>query len=433
MMVNTHQYFLKRLRRANNMKNVDLLIIGGGSAGMAAAIQAKKEGIDDILIVERDEHLGGILNQCIHNGFGLTEFKEELTGPEYLSRFVDQVEELKIPYMVNSMVIDMTKDKVVTISNKDKGVLIYKARAIVMATGCYERGAGAIQIPGDRCAGIITAGTAQKYLNIHGYLCGKRVVILGSGDIGLIMARRLTLEGAKVICVSEIMPYSNGLNRNIAQCLNDYNIPLYLSRSVSKVIGKDRLEKVILSAVDEKMQFIPGTEMEIECDTLILSVGLIPYISLLDYIDCPTSSTKGAKVNEHMETMIEGIFSCGNCLHVHDVVDFVTDEGRLAGHGAAQYLKGELARGKKILVTPKDGISYIVPQEINQDNKEDVTFKFRVRKPVKDVNLIIESNGQLISKIFKPVLIPSEMVMVKLSKDKLIDIKEEITMRLEAR
>ena len=433
MMVNTHQYFLKRLRRANNMKNVDLLIIGGGSAGMAAAIQAKKEGIDDILIVERDEHLGGILNQCIHNGFGLTEFKEELTGPEYLSRFVDQVEILKIPYMVNSMVIDMTKDKIVTISNKDKGVLIYKAKAIVMATGCYERGAGAIQIPGDRCAGIITAGTAQKYLNIHGYLCGKRVVILGSGDIGLIMARRLTLEGAKVICVSEIMPYSNGLNRNIAQCLNDYNIPLYLSRSVSKVIGKDRLEKVILSAVDEKMQFIPGTEMEIECDTLILSVGLIPYISLLDYIDCPTSSTKGAKVNEHMETMIEGIFSCGNCLHVHDVVDFVTDEGRLAGHGAAQYLKGELARGKKILVTPKDGISYIVPQEINQDNKEDVTFKFRVRKPVKDVNLIIESNGQLISKIFKPVLIPSEMVMVKLSKDKLIDIKEEITMRLEAR
>ena len=415
------------------MKNVDLLIIGGGSAGMAAAIQAKKEGIDDILIVERDEQLGGILNQCIHNGFGLTEFKEELTGPEYLSRFVSQVEELKIPYMTNSMVIDMTKDKIVTISNKDKGVLIYKAKAIVMATGCYERGAGAIQIPGDRCAGIITAGTAQKYLNIHGYLCGKRIVILGSGDIGLIMARRLTLEGAKVICVSEIMPYSNGLNRNIAQCLNDYNIPLYLSRSVSKVIGKDRLEKVILSAVDDKMQFIPGTEMEIECDTLILSVGLIPYISLLDYIDCPTSSTKGAKVNEHMETMIEGIFSCGNCLHVHDVVDFVTDEGRLAGHGAAQYLKGELARGNKILVTPKDGISYIVPQEINEDNKEDVTFKFRVRKPVKDVFLIIENNGQVISKIIKPVLIPSEMVMVKLSKDKLTGVKGEITMRLEAR
>lgn len=415
------------------MRNIDLLVIGGGSAGMAAAIQAKKEGIDDILIVERDENLGGILNQCIHNGFGLTEFKEELSGPEYLARFVDQVEELGIPYMTNSMVIDMDRDKLVTISNKDEGVIKVQAKAIVMATGCYERGAGAIQIPGDRCAGIITAGTAQKYLNIHGYLCGKRVVILGSGDIGLIMARRLTLEGAKVICVSEIMPYSNGLNRNIAQCLNDYDIPLYLSRSVSKVIGKDRLEKVILTAVDDKMQFIPGTDMEIECDTLILSVGLIPYISLLDYIDCPTSSTKGAKVNEHMETMIEGIFSCGNCLHVHDVVDFVTDEGRLAGHGAAEYLKGEFKRGEKIVVTPKDGISYVVPQEINKDNEEDVTFKFRVRRPVKDVYLIIESNGQMISKIFKPVLIPSEMVMVKLAKDKLAQIDKEVSLRLEER
>ena len=415
------------------MRTIDLLVIGGGSAGMAAAIQAKKEGIDDILIVERDENLGGILNQCIHNGFGLTEFKEELSGPEYLNRFVKQVEELKIPYMVNTMVIDMTKDKIVTLSNKDKGVEIVQAKAIVMATGCYERSAGAIQIPGDRCSGIITAGTAQKYLNIHGYLVGKRIVILGSGDIGLIMARRLTLEGAKVICVSELMPYSNGLNRNIAQCLNDYNIPLYLSRSVSKVIGKDRLEKVVLSAVDDKMQFIPGTEMEIECDTLILSVGLIPYVSLLDYIDCPTSSTKGAKVNEHMETMIPGIFSAGNCLHVHDVVDFVTDEGRLAGHGAAEYLKGELARGEKIDVKPGDGISYVVPQEINADNKEDVTFKFRVRKPIKDVFLIIESDGQQIAKMFKPVLIPSEMVMVKLANDKLSNVKGEIILRLEAR
>ena len=415
------------------MRTVDLLIIGGGSAGMAAAIQAKKEGIDDILIVERDEHLGGILNQCIHNGFGLTEFKEELTGPEYLSRFVKQVEELKIPYMLNSMVISLTKDKIVTISNKDEGVLEYKARAIIMATGCYERSAGAIQIPGDRCSGIITAGTAQKYLNIHGYLCGKRIVILGSGDIGLIMARRLTLEGAKVICVSELMPYSNGLNRNIAQCLNDYNIPLYLSRSVSKVIGKNRLEKVILTAVDDKMQFIPGTDMEIECDTLILSVGLIPYISLLDYIDCPTSFTKGAKVNEHMETMIDGIFSCGNCLHVHDVVDFVTDEGRLAGHGAAMYLKDQLQKGEAINVLPKDGIGYVVPQQIDRNNQEDVTFKFRVRRPVKDMNLIIESNGQLIAKIFKPVLIPSEMVMVKLSKDKLPLLGEEVSLRLEER
>ena len=415
------------------MRNVDLLIIGGGSAGMAAAIQAKKEGVDNLLIVEKDENLGGILNQCIHNGFGLTEFKEELTGPEYLSRFVKQVEELGIPYETNTMVIDLTPDKIVTLSNKEKGVDKIKAKAIVMATGCYERGAGAIQIPGDRCAGVITAGTAQKYLNIHGLMVGKRVVILGSGDIGLIMARRLTLEGAKVICVSEIMPYSNGLNRNIAQCLNDYNIPLYLSRSVSKVVGKKRLEKVVLSAVDERMQFIPGTEMEIECDTLILSVGLIPYISLLNYINCPISSTKGAKVNEYMETMIDGIFTCGNCLHVHDVVDFVTDEGRLAGHGAALYLQGQIPGGKKIKVNPGDGIGYVVPQEIDNDMKEDVTFKFRVRKPVKDMFLIIESNNNVIAKIVKPVLIPSEMVMVKFAKDKISQLGDEVTLRLEAR
>ena len=415
------------------MREIDLVVIGGGSAGMAAAIQAKKEGVDDILILEKDDTLGGILNQCIHNGFGLTEFKEELTGPEYLDRFVKQVRELSIPYLLNTMVIDITKDKVVTYTSKETGVQKVKAKALVMATGCYERSAGAIQIPGDRCAGIMTAGTAQKYLNIHGYMVGKRIVILGSGDIGLIMARRLTLEGAKVICVSELMPYSNGLNRNIAQCLNDYDIPLYLSRSVSKVIGKDRLEKVILSAVDEKMQFIPGTEMEIECDTLILSVGLVPYISLLNYIDCPTSSTKGAIVNEHMETEFDGIFSCGNCLHVHDVVDFVTDEGRLAGHGAAEYLQGLLPQGNKIKVVPGNGISYVVPQEINEANSEDVTFKFRVRKPVKDVNLIIESSGEMIAKMVKPVLIPSEMVMVKLSADKLANIKGEISLRLEER
>ena len=416
------------------MRTVDLLVIGGGSAGMAAAIKARQEGVQDILIVEKDNCLGGILNQCIHNGFGLTEFKEELSGPEYLYRFVQQVEELKIPYELNTMVIDLTPDKVVTLSNKKDGVSQIKAKAIVMATGCYERGAGAIQIPGDRCSGIITAGTAQKYLNIYGYMVGKRVVILGSGDIGLIMARRLTLEGAKVICVSEIMPYSNGLNRNIAQCLNDYDIPLYLSRSVSKVIGRDgRLAKVILSAVDEKMQFISGTEMEIECDTLILSVGLIPYISLLNYINCPLSSTKGAQVNEYMETMIDGIFTCGNCLHVHDVVDFVTDEGRLAGHGAALYLKNQLPKGDIINVKPGDGIGYVVPQTIDRNTEENITFKFRVRKPVKDVFLIIESNNKVITKVVKPVLIPSEMVMVKWPAEKLKEVEGEVTLRLEAR
>ena len=415
------------------METIDLLIIGGGSAGMAAAIQAKKEGIDRILILEKSEVLGGILNQCIHNGFGLTEFKEELTGPEYLSRFVQQVEDLKIPYKLNTLVTDISLDKVVTFTNASDGITHLQAKAIIMATGCYERGAGAIQIPGDRCAGIITAGTAQKYLNIRGYLCGKRIVILGSGDIGLIMARRLTLEGAKVICVSEIMPYSNGLNRNIAQCLDDYHIPLYLSRSVSQVIGKQRLEKVVLSAVDEKMKFIPGTEMEIECDTLILSVGLIPYLSLLNNIGCPISSTKGPLVNEHLETKIEGIFSCGNCLHVHDVVDFVTDEGRLAGHGAALYLQQLLPHDADIPVMAGEGISYVLPQSIKSDNHEDVVLKFRVRKPIQDIYIIVENSGVLLSKTFKPVLIPSEMAMIKIKKEQMANLHDQVTVRLEKR
>ena len=264
-------------------------------------------------------------------------------------------------------------------------------------------------------------------------MVGKRVVILGSGDIGLIMARRLTLEGAKVICVSEIMPYSNGLNRNIQQCLKDYDIPLYLSRSVSKVIGKTRLEKVILSAVDEHMNFIPGTEMEIECDTLVLSVGLIPYISLLNYINCPTSSTKGAVVNNYMETMIDGIFTCGNCLHVHDVVDFVTDEGRLAGHGAALYLENKIKNKKIIKTNPGQGIGYVVPQYVDLESNENISLKFRVSKPLKDQLVIIKSGDTVIQKVFKTAVIPSEMMIINLSKEKLGLIKEDIVVYLEAK
>ena len=398
------------------MINRDLVVIGGGSAGMAAAIEAKKNGVDDILILEKDDRLGGILNQCIHNGFGLTEFKEELTGPEYLQRFVDQVEELKIEYKLNSLVLDITKEKVITYSNAEDGIVEVKAKAIVFATGCYERSAGAIQLPGDRCAGIITAGTAQKYLNIHGFLAGKRIVILGSGDIGLIMARRMTLEGAKVLCVSELMPYSNGLNRNIAQCLTDYNIPLYLSRSVSKVIGKGRVEKVILSAVDENMKFIPGTEMEFECDTLLLSIGLVPYVSLLEKLKVEMSSTKGAKVNDNFETTLDGVFACGNCLHVHDVVDFVTDEGRDAGRGAAKYIRGLERRNTEIIVKPGNGISYVIPQTINDRDAESVTFKFRVRRPIQNVFVTFNDGENEFHKVVKPVLIPSEMVMIKLNK-----------------
>ena len=416
------------------MKQIDLVIIGSGAAGMAAAIEAKKNGIDDLLILEKDERLGGILNQCIHNGFGLTEFKEELTGPEYLQRFVDQVIELGIPYKLNAQVTDLSKDKVVTYSSKEDGLVKLQAKAIIMATGCYERNAGAIMLPGDRPSGVITAGTAQRYLNINGLMVGKRVVILGSGDIGLIMARRLTLEGAKVLCVSEIMPYSNGLNRNIQQCLIDYDIPLYLSRTVSKVVGKDRLEKVVLSAVDENLQIIPGTEMEFECDTLILSVGLIPYVSLLNYIDCPISSTKGPVVNQYMETEIPGIFTCGNCLHVHDVVDFVSQEARLAGKSAALYLKNEINNNEdRIKIKAGNNISYVLPQFVLKNSVNDLTFKFRVRKPVKDQVVFIKSGETVLAKFIKSALIPSEMVMVNLSKDKLDEIKDEIVISLEDR
>ena len=417
------------------MKTIDLVVIGSGAAGMAAAVEAKKNGVNDILILEKDERLGGILNQCIHNGFGLTEFKEELTGPEYLQRFVEQVKELGIPYRLNAQVIDLSKDKVVTYSSKEDGLVKIQAKAIIMATGCYERNAGAIMLPGDRCSGVITAGTAQRYLNINGLMVGKRVVILGSGDIGLIMARRLTLEGAKVLCVSELMPYSAGLNRNIQQCLIDFDIPLYLSRTVSKVIGKNgRLEKVILSAVDDKLQVIPGTEIEFECDTLILSVGLIPYIQLLNYIDCPTSSTKGALVNQYMETEIEGIFTAGNCLHVHDVVDFVSDEARLAGRSAALYLQNKINNNEnRIALKPGNGLSYVLPQFILENSIEDIVIKFRVRKPVQDQIVWIKSGETVVMKVIKPVMIPSEMVMIKIAKDKLAGLKEDIVVSLEDR
>lgn len=416
------------------MKNYDLVIIGGGSAGMAAAIEAYKNGVKDLLILEKDDCLGGILNQCIHNGFGLTEFKEELTGPEYLARFANQVKEFGIPYKLNTLVTNLTKDKIITYTNKTEGEVQIKARSIIIATGCYERSAGAIALPGDRPSGIITAGTAQKYLNIYGYMCGKKVVILGSGDIGLIMARRLTLEGAKVICVAELMPYSNGLNRNIAQCLNDYNIPLYLSTSVSKVVGKKRLEKVILSKVDKDLKFIPGTEQEIECDTLILSIGLIPYISLLNNIDCPLSKTKGALVDENLETQIDGIFTCGNSLHVHDVVDFVTDEGRLAGLSASQYLANNLPKDDLININTGNDISYSVPQYIHKKTNKDVIIKFRVKKPMNDQIVTLKEGDNIIYKTIKPVLIPSEMVMIKIPKEKINEINQkEVLLSLESR
>ena len=415
------------------MRNIDLVIIGGGSAGMASAIKAKQEGINDILIIEKDEHLGGILNQCIHNGFGLTEFKEELTGPEYLSRFVKQVEELNIPYLLNTMVIDMTEDKIVTISNKD-GVEQIKAKAIIMATGCYERGAGAIQIPGDRCAGIITAGTAQKYLNIYGYMVGKKIVILGSGDIGLIMARRMTLEGAKVEMVCELMPFSGGLQRNIVQCLEDMGIPLKLSCTVIQTHGIERLEGVTIANVDENRRPIPGTEQYVECDTLLLSVGLIPENELTRMAGIIIDPvTNGAVVDENRQTSRPGIFACGNVLQVHDLVDYVTAESQIAGEGAAAYIKNKpKGRNRYVSVKGKDGVRYVVPQNINENTDKDVKLYFRVADVFRNARIIVESDGKVIYNKKKPKLAPGEMEYVIIKAEDIHALeKKELVVRLE--
>ena len=412
------------------MERKDLLIIGGGSAGMAAAIEAYDQGIRDILILERGPFLGGILNQCIHNGFGLTYFKEELTGPEFLTRFVKEVEKRGIEYRLNCNVTSLSKDKVVSFISQE-GAKQIEAKSIIMAAGCYERNAGAIGIPGERPAGVITAGQAQLYLNEYGYLVGKKVFILGSGDIGLIMARRMTLEGAKVLGVAEIMPYSNGLNRNIQQCLIDFDIPLYLSHTVSKIIGKSHLEAIELSEVDDKMRPIPGSERRIECDTLLLSIGLIPNNDLLDYAGIEQGQTRGSKVNEHMETSLPGVFSCGNVLHVHDLVDYVVAEGKVAGAGAAKYLKGELPRHENLLLTKAgEGIGYVVPARIDLANAEEkVELKFRVRRPRKDVYVEYRLGEKLLKRTLKPAIIPSEMEIVALDK-KLLEGEGELTVSL---
>lgn len=413
----------------------DLIIIGGGSAGMAAAVGAYDSGIRDILIIERNEFLGGILNQCVHNGFGLTEFKEELTGPEFASRFIDQVHERGIEYKLNTTVLDITKDKHVIYSNSEEGAVEIEAKAIIMAAGCYERSAGAIGIPGDRPSGVLTAGQAQLFINEYGCMTGKRVFILGSGDIGLIMARRLTLEGAKVLGVAEIMPYSNGLNRNLVQCLYDFDIPLYLSHTVSKVIGKDRLEKIEVSEVDEKLRVIPGTGVLYDVDTLILSVGLIPNNTLLSHIGVKEGASRGALVNEHYETSIEGIFSCGNVLHVHDLVDNVVVEAREAGKAAAKYIQGNLNSSDHIIeVKAGEGIGYVVPGKIDLDEADDfISFKFRVRKPSKDVYIVYDFNGNVIRKALKPVIIPSEMEIQRIPKKLLNDYQGAITVSLMAK
>ena len=407
------------------MEKLDLVIIGGGPAGMAAAVAAHDAGTENVLIIERDEAIGGILRQCIHNGFGLHRFGEELTGPEYAARYAAMVTERKIPYMTNTMVLSIEKaddGKVITAMNDERGIFTVLAKAVFLGMGCRERPRGALNIPGTRPAGIYTAGTAQRYVNMKGMMPGKNVVILGSGDIGLIMARRMTLEGAKVKAVCELMPYSGGLTRNIVQCLNDFNIPLKLSHTVAKIHGTDRVTGVTIAKVDEKLRVIPSESEYIECDTLLLSCGLLPENELTSAAGIGIDPiTGGASVNQNRETSMEGVFSAGNVLHVHDLVDYVSEEAELAGRCAARYIKeGERKPVCSVAVGKAGGVRYTVPQRLDvYDENEDAKIYFRVGAVMYNVDVIVKANGEIVSKQKKRKVAPGEMEYVTVKKETL--------------
>ncbi len=421
------------------MNEYGLIIIGGGPAGMAAALAAKKAGVDDLLILERDSVLGGILNQCIHNGFGLHTFKEELTGPEYAEKYADMVREQKIPFELDTMVlsVETSKDsdkKAVTVISAKRGVQTLYAKAVVLAMGCRERPRGALNIPGFRPQGVYTAGTAQKLVNLEGVKIGKQVVILGSGDIGLIMARRMTLEGAHVAAVAELMPYSSGLKRNIVQCLDDYGIPLLLSHTVVDIKGKEKLEGVYIAKVDDKNQPIAGTEEYYPCDTLLLSCGLIPENELTVEAGVEIDTrTNGALVNESLETSIEGVFSCGNVLHVHDLVDFVSEESARAGENAAKYILSGINRsGSRISVKAGKAVRYTVPSSINTANLSELNhIRFRVTGVLKNVFIVVKAGETELMRKRSQILVPSEMVDLILKKDKFNGISDDITVFIE--
>ena len=413
------------------MRHCQAVVIGGGCGGLAAAAKLKQEGLKDVVLIEKDAELGGVLNQCIHNGFGLTTFKEQLSGPSFAERYEDQVVEAGVEVKLNTMVTNMNRDKVIEYVNQEEGYQKLQADIIILSVGCYERSRGALAISGDRPTGVYTAGQAQRYLNIDGYMVGKSVFILGSGDIGLIMARRMSLEGAKVLGVAELMPYSNGLPRNMKQCLDDFGIPLYLSHTVTNVYGEDRLEKIELAKVDENRNPIPGSEMYFDVDTLLLSVGLIPENSLAEEAEIDMDmSTRGPIVDENYMTSVPGIFACGNGLHVHDLADFVTKQAGEAALGALRYLNG--SGGDYSSIKAGNLIGYVVPAKLHKENlPKTVTLYFRVRKPLTDVTIEISKGGKVIRSIHKDHLIPSEMEQVIIANSMLEDAEGDLLVQIK--